>query len=1006
MPQTRRSQPTGRPGKSGRPQASFRYPRFLTEAAQLLDRPALSAAAATALARSVADPDAAGLAVIRVAEAVATHPDASGLADLLATSQVLRRVIALGGYSEACIDFIIRHPQSLRMLALPEPGSTTCLLGTSAAAQPALRAHLFDAVGADPEAPAPVAMVRGEEGRTALRVAYRELLIRLTADDLLAQCPTDVVAEVCRILADMAASAIDAALAVARAELDPDARVRLAVIGMGKCGARELNYVSDVDVVYCAEPAAERELATALANRVAELIDRPAAEPALWELDAALRPEGKAGPLVRPLEEFRSYYERTAENWEFQALLKARPIAGDVALGHEWFEAFNPLVWTAAARPGFIDGVRAMRRRVVDLIPANEAARQLKLGSGGLRDVEFSAQLLQLVHGREEQEIRVTATLDVIPRLAGLGYIGADDGRDLAAAYRFMRVVEHRLQIPRMQRTALLPDDPGRLRTLARAVYADGDRSAERLAAERTVHSRRVRVLHQQIFYRPILQAAAGADSIVRMSDSAARDRLAAFGYKDPKSALLHIGRLAQGTGRSAHVQKQVLPALLDWFADGVDPDAALLSFRRLSESLSGSTWYLKMLRDSGVAARAMARVLSLSAYATELLLKNPSAVAWLEEPLTLAVRSDLRAETAGLLRRHGAESIPAIRGLYGRELLRCALADVLEVGDRTEIPARLAQIVDATIAAGCQAMRLAMDTPETPAYEFAVIAMGRLGGAEVGYSSDADVMFVYRPAGDLDDDARSRLATHVKKLALRLIHELGQAGAAPAVELDADLRPEGKNGPLVRTLESYRAYYGKWSEPWEAQALLRARPIAGDQSLAADYLELIEPLRYPAVVPESSLRQMRRLKARMEAERLPRGADIRRHLKLGHGGLSDVEWTVQLLQLVHGHGEAALHTTSTLPALHAEVALGVIGGEDAQVLEEAWLAATQIRCAAVLFRGRIADSLPARPEDLEAVARLMGYGPGLWQEFQDDYLRAARHARKVVERLFFGYEE
>lgn len=265
--------------------------------------------------------------------------------------------------------------------------------------------------------------------------------------------------------------------------------------------------------------------------------------------------------------------------------------------------------------------------------------------------------------------------------------------------------------------------------------------------------------------------------------------------------------------------------------------------------------------------------------------------------------------------------------------------------------------------------------------------------------------MFVYRPVGeDLDAEARAKLSKHVTKVALQLSSRLKASEGAQGVDLDADLRPEGKNGPLVRSLSSYQAYYAKWSQPWEAQALLRARPVAGDDELIAAYLALIDPLRYPTEMPQKALTQVRTLKARMEDERLPRNADKRRHLKLGRGSLSDVEWTVQLLQLQHGHRLEMLRTTSTLPALEVAADEDLLPAEDAEQLAAAWQLATDVRSAVMLFRGRTAESLPADHTELEATARLLGYPAGAGHDLEDDYLRTTRHARSVMEHRFYDF--
>ena len=227
---------------------------------------------------------------------------------------------------------------------------------------------------------------------------------------------------------------------------------------------------------------------------------------------------------------------------------------------------------------------------------------------------------------------------------------------------------------------------------------------------------------------------------------------------------------------------------------------------------------------------------------------------------------------------------------------------------------------------------------------------------------------------------------------------------ADPPLLIDADLRPEGKSGPLVRTLNSYEAYYRRWSLGWESQALLRAEPVAGDEDLGRRFVELIDPLRYPARgLGDEAVREIRRLKARMEAERMPRGADPKLHTKLGPGGLSDVEWTVQLLQLRHGYAEPGLRTTRTRAALAAAHAAGLISAEDAEILDEAWVLATRVRNAVMLVRGRAGDTFPSDGRELAAVGRYLGFGDGMVGDMLDAYRRTARRARAVVEELFYG---
>ena len=309
-----------------------------------------------------------------------------------------------------------------------------------------------------------------EYHRLLLRLASRDLAHHLGVDDAAAE------------LSDLAAGTLDAALAVARAQgRRGAASCRLAVIAMGKCGGHELNYVSDVDVIFVAEPAEGHDeqqamrAATQLASTMMQVCSDHTREGTIWPVDANLRPEGKSGPLVRTLASHSGYYERWAKTWEFQALLKARPVAGDLALGREYAEVVGPLVWSAAERDGFVDEVQAMRRRVLDHIPANQAERQLKLGSGGLRDVEFAVQLLQMVHGRTDEEVRPPTTLSALARLTERGYVGREDGRSLHDAYSFLRTLEHRIQLYQLRRTHVVPEDEASLRRLGRSLgYTQG----------------------------------------------------------------------------------------------------------------------------------------------------------------------------------------------------------------------------------------------------------------------------------------------------------------------------------------------------------------------------------------------------------------------------------------------------------------------------------------------------------------------------------------------------
>ena len=926
-----------------------------------------------------------------------------------------RRLLAVLGASTALGDMLVARPGDAALLA---DEVTEGVLDLTAADE---RERALRAVGADPGAEVPVATVTGTAGVTALRRCYRRRLLEVAAADLVAPDHLAVFPAVAAALSDLAAAALEAALAVARADLADHGRgVRLAIIGMGKTGGRELNYISDVDVVYAAAPAGgltEAEAvaeATRLAGAVARNVSGVAGdEPPLWPLDANLRPEGKDGPLVRTVASHRAYYERWAHTWEFQALLKARPIAGDAELGAQYRAAVEPFVWSAVERENFVEDSQAMRRRVEHSIPAAQAERQLKLGRGGLRDVEFTVQLLQLVHGRTDTSIRVPGTLAAIARLSEAGYIGREPAARLDECYRFLRVLEHRMQLHRLRRSHVIPEAEIELRRLGRSLEGAGVRGAESLEQRLRVVRREVRALHEDIFYRPMLPmlAALGPED-ARLSPDSVRARLSAIGYRDPAGAVRHLESLTAGVSRTAAIQRQILPAMLGMFTEGADPDAGLLAFRKVSERLGRTHWYLQMLRDSGVAAPRLAYLLATSRYVAEGLESLPEAAAWLGEDEALSPRSpeQLARESDALVGRRAAatDAARAVRYLRRRELLRAAIGDVLD-GARGE---RYRTVV--TVAAD-QALRAILDiaVEETAAERgldrlptrVAVVAMGRLGGAELGYGSDADVLFVHDPYPGEDDDGAQDFAVNV---AARVRALLGDPGGELALPVDAALRPEGRNGPIARSLDSYTQYYERWAEAWEFQALLRARPVAGDEELLGRFVDLIDPLRYPAGgLADPARRELRRIKARVEAERLPRGVPANRHLKLGRGGLADVEWTAQLIQLEHASTVTGLRTPGTLAALAAARDAELLDAGDADRLIEAWTLATRFRSAIGLASGRVTgervDIVPHDPHQLRGAARVLGYPLEAAAELEEDYLRAARRARAVVERVFFG---
>ena len=751
----------------------------------------------------------------------------------------------------------------------------------------------------------------------------------------------------------------------------------LAVIAMGKYGGEELNYASDVDVLFVGEGDVRGALG--VARRC-------------FRVDADLRPEGRNGPLVRSLEAFTAYWQRWADTWEFQALLKARPAAGDPRIGAAFAAAAAAAVWERPFGADELREVRAMKARAEGEVQRRGlAARELKRGPGGIRDIEFAVQLLQLVHGGADPALRSRNTVEALDILARAGYVDADDAGALATAYRFLRAVEHRLQLWDEAQVHAVPTNGEALDRLARTCGFRG--TAEQGAVELFLDELRrqqatVRSIHERLFFRPLLEAFSAVTAMRPGLSPAAAERLAAFGFTDAQRTREALTELTRGLTRTSRLMQQMLPLLLEWLSESPDPDAGLLGLRTLATKHHQAEGLVRMFRDAPDGARRLCLLLGSSRMVAAELPHHPELVADLADPdLPGPVTpADLReALDRSLSWRAPAARPPALRRLHQEQRLAVAVRDLLGRDDVDAVGAALTAVAEAVLG---EALRTVVEATATTV-PIAVIAMGRFGGADLSYASDLDVMVVHG-GSDADDAASAeRAATELR----RLLN--GPTPAERIHAIDFDLRPEGKQGPLARSLAGYAQYYDRWAGTWERQALLRGRFAAGDEALGARFAELARGFVAQDLTAADE-REIRRLKARIERERIPPGDDPDFHLKLGRGSLSDVEWTVQLLQLRH-------HVFGLPGTVHALVALaqaGHVSAPDAAALRAAYGYCERTRNRLHLVRGTPGDALPVRPDQLGALARSLGTtGPAL----RDEYRKVTRRCRAVVERLFYG---
>lgn len=759
-----------------------------------------------------------------------------------------------------------------------------------------------------------------------------------------------------------------------------------AVMAMGKWGAREINYYSDIDLVFVHDAVPGRDTesraaALAIASRLLSSLSAPTFDGPTLNVDADLRPEGSMGPLSRSLDGYDSYYQRWGEPWELQALLKARHAAGDEDVGGRFRAMADRIIWDEGLDVEALRSIRALKARAEDEAKSGD----IKRGRGGIRDVEFSVQILQMVHGRADESLRVTATLDAIAALHASGYIEEDDAEKMAAAYRFLRNVEHRLQLRELRQTHLIP--PEGHDWLGRSLGFKGD-PAEEFARTLSEVRQTVRDLHERLYFRPILDALVGLETAALTPEGAAL-RLEALGFRQLVDARRTVSELVSGVNRRAQVMRQVMPLVLDWLSQSPDPDLGLAQLRLLLAHSSDHAALIRTLQTNPVAGERLSTLLGTGKLVGDLIDRIPEFVPRLSDDRLITTVRDREEATRRLMgildaRPDREDRIGTIRRFVRRRKLRIAARDILGMASPTETLASLSDSADAAVAG-------ALHTSEVYDGGVAVIAMGRWGGNELSYGSDIDVMYVH-------DDGR-------KKPGFALAGDLNSILSEPnrhgeAYRVDADLRPEGRKGPLSRSLDSYRRYYEEWVAPWELLALVKARPGGGDSELLSRYFEMLEPVVWRPALDRSIVNEIRAIKARVESERIPAGEDPDFHLKLGPGGLSDVEFATQLLQLRNGGEIPELQVTGTFAALEALKDTGLLTASDHKALHDAYLFCTRVRLRLHLQSGRPSDSLPVKNEENARLAASLGLDRA--GELREMYRRYTRRARRVFESIFY----
>lgn len=887
-----------------------------------------------------------------------------------------------------------------------------------------------------PEVPA---VLRRHKRREVLRIGSRDLL-RLAS-----------VADTVRELSSLAEGAIEVAVRYARAqvardygEFASDDRLRFVVLGMGKLGVRELNFSSDIDLLYLFDGGRRQTSGGprgalgggAFATRMAEIATRVLSEVSgegfVFRVDLRLRPEGQNGPIVNSLGAALVYYESLGETWERAAMLKARPVAGDLDLGWAFLEEIRPFVYRRFLDFTTVEEIDEMKAKVDSRHSRARLDRDVKLGPGGIREVEFIAQALQLVHGGRDLRLRSRSTLETLRALADLGIVDRDDSAALSQAYLFLRDVEHKLQIVHERQTQIVPSDPEEERLLARRLgYClrdlreggsppDGT-SSEVVAfrADLARHRQAVRRSFEQLFFGARSGIGREADEqvislIQTLEDrTSAETRLAAMGFTDPRAAVEHLLHLRDGppfAGASPRRKKALYalaPALLAAMRKASDPDQALLHMAEFISAIGARTSFLALLEQNPETLRLLVGLFGSSAYLSRFFVRHPELLDSLVRADLAVVRKDRAALERGLAGLLAATSdyeteLDSLRRFHNEELLRIGVNDIHGLLDATSVEEELSTLAEVCLGGALDiALRALAGRFGEPPGRFAVVAMGKLGRRALGYNSDLDLIFVYD--GMREPPAGPSVHEYYTKLAQRLMVVLQLTTREGYVyRIDTRLRPSGSHGPLVSSLEAFREYHHSSSALWERQALIAARGVAGDRSLIAEVEAVIESFVYGKGLGEDDLAEIARLRARMERELAREGAG-RSDLKIGRGGLVDVEFVTESLQLRHGHAHPGVRHRRTEDALDSLRGDGLLSEEDHRGLVEGYRFLRRVESRLRIEHDQAVHFLDReQPAKLAALARRLGYaGDDVAARLLDDIEATRERIRKIYERHF-----
>ncbi|MHB1460335.1 MAG: bifunctional [glutamine synthetase] adenylyltransferase/[glutamine synthetase]-adenylyl-L-tyrosine phosphorylase [Armatimonadota bacterium] len=879
----------------------------------------------------------------------------------------------------------------------------------------------------------------------AIRRYKRREVLRIGVMDILGTQPLPVIA---RALSDFADAMTQVSFEVAQEYVSHKFQMTttppFAVIAMGKHGGRELNYSSDIDLMFVYDdtsPVSGKLVASAysdkLAQEIVNVLSKATELGMVFRVDLRLRPEGRYGSPSRSLVGCANYYENWAESWERQALIKARFVAGDPDLGARFMQLAQETTYRRTIPKQWVDDIHLNKQRIEQSAVISDVQEtNVKIGLGGIRDVEFTVQLMQLLTGGRHPALRTGNTLEALDRLCLEGFLKQDEASAFAEGYTFMRTVEHRLQILYEQQTQTLPKDERALTLLARRMGFVG--TDDFMTHYNTIRTR-VRTLFEQLFYGEMAdrQVDAYTESMSTLLSNIqmpiAQKTLVAMlsevGFRDTERALhlLQIpvtGMLAPSGSMSAgaaspQIQQHFLkiaPKLIAFAQRSPDPDAALLGIETLSVAAPSRAHLYQVFNDSPEVLRRLVHMAGCSPSTINTLASHQELLDVLFSEEIVESRPKgvhrLKEELYDRLPRRGTppQKMLAVASFIRRERIRIVARDLWgEVsGPDTahEITNLYEAVLDTLLEIARRQISNGLSVYEQKVLDtVSIIGLGKLGGHEMGYSSDLDIMFTFEQPEDVPHNVAYQTAAKMCELVLSMGKMVEIQGES--LELDARLRPEGRFGAIARTPGDYEGYYASRGETWERMSLVKARAIGGNSDTIAKWMKMANEAVYGRSLSQEELVSIRAVKKRVENERL-KPQNNWSDLKLGAGGMIDIEFTTQSLQLKHGHENPSVQRTSTIAAINALRTAKLIAAADARAACRSYEICTKLRNAMNLYFGRAIDNLPTDTHQQAIIARMLhtatvADGAAVEQTLIRELDQFRKEVRDWVERDLYG---